>query len=98
MRSSSWRKRADAVADAADLLLVEAAGLVAAIARDEGDGVSSVEQSDRPGDGVGIDCQFTREACVFSHDHRCHERQSDMPQPRRELRCRWVVCRGSACT
>ena len=45
----------DAVADAADLLFVEAAGLVAAIARDERHRVAFVQESDRPRDGVGVD-------------------------------------------
>ena len=44
----------DAVADEGDLLLVEAAGLVAAIARNEGNGVALVQERDRPRDGVGI--------------------------------------------
>ena len=44
----------DGVADTGDLLLVEAAGLVAAIACDEGDRVAVIQERDRPRDGVWI--------------------------------------------
>lgn len=52
----------NARADRADLLLVEPAGLVAAVASDERHGVAFIEQFDRTSDRLLVDAELTRQA------------------------------------
>ena len=63
----------DARADAADLLFVEPARLVAAIARDERHRVAVVQQRDRARDRLLFDAELTRQAGVVDRSRRCHE-------------------------
>ena len=64
MRSSSCRSFATLARTAADLLFVEPARLVAAVAGDERHGVAFIEQGDRAGDRLLVDAELTRQAAL----------------------------------
>ena len=68
----------DAGADAADLLFVEPARLVAAVARDERHRVAFIEQGDGASDRFLVDAELARQAPEVDRNRRCHEEADEL--------------------
>jgi hypothetical protein len=63
----------DTFANAANLLFIQAAGLIATVPRNERHRITVVQEGDSTGDLVLFDAELARQAAEVNRNRRCHE-------------------------